>query len=127
MNAIAQIMLCSTQWTKLPDVSDVEPISDNDRAVLEEIRAVLERYGALSRFGVNLIHRHFDLNPGEIILETTDPSERTQRSEVVKAEDILKSETVIETQWIFCAPESTVFCVGFCDYNKGHKHHHQAK
>jgi hypothetical protein len=43
---------------------------------LEEIRLVLAKHGCLGRFGVALLHSHFDLEDGEMMLETTDLEKR---------------------------------------------------
>jgi hypothetical protein len=45
------------------------PIDDSDQACLEEVRAVLARYGKLNRFALHLAHRHFPLGPDEILIE----------------------------------------------------------
>lgn len=61
----------------LPDIADVRPVDETDRACLEEVRAVLERHGALERFGVNLLHDHFPMDGDEVLLEVCDPEQRT--------------------------------------------------
>lgn len=45
---------------------------------LLEIKKVLERHNALGRFGVALLHKHFDLGEGEVLVETTDHHQRVQ-------------------------------------------------
>lgn len=40
----------------LPHIDDVAPFSDADRACLNEVRAVLDRYGKTNRFGICLLH-----------------------------------------------------------------------
>jgi hypothetical protein len=127
VNSIEHMTLSPTQWAKIADISEVEPVGDKDRKILLEIREVLAKHKALSRFGINLIHRHFELLPDEMLMESTDTVGRRQIVEVRSKTDVVNSEDVIETQWIFDAPGETLFCVGFCDYNKGHKHHHQSK
>lgn len=61
----------------LPDIVDVRPVDETDRACLLEVRAVLERHGALKRFGINLLHDHFPMDDDEVLLEVCDPEERT--------------------------------------------------
>ncbi|HCL4135296.1 TPA: hypothetical protein N2C61_006461 [Pseudomonas aeruginosa] len=116
----------ATAWATLPDVEDVVPRSAADEVIFQEIRAVLERHGALDRFGLMLNHRHFDLQPGEVIFETTDVESRRQIIEPRAAQDVLGSGRVLETQWMFGRGD-TLFCVGFCDYNNGHKRIHNRK
>ncbi len=66
----------SMQWSTLSHIADVKPIGDGDAEVLEEIRLVLQKHDCLDRFGVSLLHSHFDLADGEIMLETTDLDKR---------------------------------------------------
>jgi hypothetical protein len=66
----------SLQWSSLDHIADVRPIDDADTACLEDIRQVLLKHGALSRFGVSLLHRHFELNDDELMMETTDVERR---------------------------------------------------
>ncbi|MGZ4727685.1 MAG: hypothetical protein ACXWB2_08205 [Acidimicrobiales bacterium] len=70
------INLRAMQWTDLEHIADVRPIDDTDGPCLEEIREVLSKHGALDRFGVSLLHRHFDLAEDEMMLETTDLTRR---------------------------------------------------
>ena len=66
----------SMQWSTLKHITDVKPIGEDDAACLEEIRAVLEKHSCLERFGVTLLHSHFDLEDDEMMLETTDLEKR---------------------------------------------------
>jgi len=70
------VVLRPIQWKSLDHINTVRPIDDSDSAVLEEIRGVLEKHGCLDRFGIALLHRHFEVSPDEMMLETTDESER---------------------------------------------------
>ena len=117
----------ATTWVAMPDVNDVEPRNPNDEIVFREIRDVLRRRGALHRFGISLNHRHFDLQPGEVIFESTDSENRRQIIEPRLASEVLGAPRVLETQWVFDGSDGTVVCVGFCDYNNGHKHIHNQK
>jgi len=71
-----QVNVQPLQWNKLQDINAVRPIDETDAECLEEIRAVLQKYNCLSRFGISLLHSHFDLEDDEILLETTDVSKR---------------------------------------------------
>jgi hypothetical protein len=124
---IEQLTLVPTQWTEFPDVDDVQPISDQDQAVLLEVREVLQKHGALKRFGVTLIHRHFELNDGEVLFESTNCEERRQVIEVKPAAEVFSRGRVLETQWVFDDATQNLYCVGYCDYNQGHKHGHNQK
>jgi hypothetical protein len=123
---VESIRLAATTWTEFPEVGEVRPIGDDDYAILSEIRDVLIKHNAINRFGINLIHRHFDLNQDEVIFETTDVPKRPQHMEVRPASEMADYENVLETQWVFDTTRSVV-CVGYCDYNRGHKHYHSKK
>jgi len=75
MNALT---IGAMQWSTLDHIADVDPISDRDAACLGEVREVLARHGNLGRFGVSLLHSHFDLADDEILMETTDLNRREQ-------------------------------------------------
>ena len=64
------------QRAVLDHIADVRPIDDSDAACLNEIREVLEKHNALQRFGVSLLHRHFEVAEDEFMLETTDEVKR---------------------------------------------------
>ena len=117
----------ATAWATFPDVGAVRPVDAADEAVLQEVRAVLARHEALGRFGLTLIHRHFDLAPGEILYESTDPERRQQTIEVRQASEFAEDPQVLQTQWVFDDSGRTLVCVGFCHYANGHKHHHSRK
>ena len=71
-----QVNVQPLQWNKLQDIDVVKPIGESDAECLKEIRTVLEKHNCLSRFGVSLLHSHFNLAEDEILLETTDVSKR---------------------------------------------------
>ncbi len=65
-----------TQWGSLKDIEDVEPINDSDLECLAEVRDVLAKHGKRERFGVALLHKHFDMEEGEVLVEETDKDAR---------------------------------------------------
>src|SRR5437867_11090458 len=73
---MSQIKMESIQGSTLNRISDVIPIDQSDAECLEEIRRVLEKHNSLQRFGVSLLHSHFDLADDELMLETTDVEKR---------------------------------------------------
>lgn len=123
MTALDTVKTVALMWKRLPDVDDVEPIGEQDAIIFKEIKEVLERHSALNRFGINLLHRHFDLQENECILETTDLASRRQVIEVTDAA-VLQTGRIIETQWAF-DESGVVLCRGFCHYDRGHPHRHQ--
>ena len=82
--------------TRLPDINDVQPVSAADDAVFAEIREVLERHDALQRFGVTLLHQHFDVAESEVLLETIDVENRVLIS---KPATKAGHGSSIETSW----------------------------
>ena len=120
---IEVLQLTPTSWSEFPHVDDVRPVDDNDYLILNEIRNVLVKHNAVERFGVNLIHRHFDLKNDEVLFESTNEETRTQHVEVCPIADIADHKNVLETQWVFNGQRAS-YCIGKCHYNSGHKHYH---
>lgn len=95
------------QWETLPELHETPDLDDSDTACMAEIRAVLERHGKLDRFALHLIHRHFDLAPGEVLIERPDPDARTQHVSVGR----LDNEPLARpTTWIFGSDGANVVC-----------------
>ena|SRR5947199_298363 len=85
---------------KLPRIEEVAPVSEEDEACLAEIRDVLLKHNRLNRFGVSLLHDHFDVGDDELMVEVCDVEQRKLISMPFKREDIAGSKT-IETNWRF--------------------------
>lgn len=79
-------------------ISDVEPRSEKDDPLFAEIASVLRKYDALNRFGVSLLHRHFEIKPGEVLLETTDVVSRIQTIRPVDHSETA-ADPYVETAW----------------------------
>jgi hypothetical protein len=62
--------------TTLPGFDEAQPLTADDAAFVSELRALLERHGNLDRFGICLLHEHFDVRHNEILMETNDPERR---------------------------------------------------
>lgn len=108
------------QWSKLPELQQTPPLDDSDLDCLREVRDVLARHGKLSRFAIHLAHRHFDLGPGEVLIERPDPDGRTQHVTVGRLDD---EQMARPTTWLFEeGPEmrlsDAVYCVCVSDPNK---------
>lgn len=112
----------ATQWSQICDMDDIErDLSERDAECFIEIRSVLEKHGLLDRFGIMLLHKHFELQEGECLLETMDRASRTLTVRPVAAQDVAES---VQTQWKLTETDPLQWCSGFCNYNKGHKHGH---
>ena len=66
----ATLAMAPTQWGRYEDINDVEPLNEGDQACLTEIREVLKKHGKRERFGVALLHRHFE----RVVAPTARPS-----------------------------------------------------
>jgi hypothetical protein len=109
------------QWADTPDISAVPPLSDGDRECFRELRDVLERHGRLGRFGINLIHKHFDVSDDEVLVETIDVASRTL---TVRPMPKAGMPEAIETQWQLASGDALQVCHGYCLYNSGHSRFH---
>jgi hypothetical protein len=78
------VVLNPLQWSSLKDIDDVRPIDDSDAVCLEEVRLVLAKHGNLDRFGIALLHSHFQVAEDEMMLETTDAEHREHRVRPIK-------------------------------------------
>jgi hypothetical protein len=94
----------------LPDIDEVEPLNAADGPVMAELYEVLARHGALGRFGVTLLHQHFELAGDEVLLERTDPVSRRQVIEPVKM-DTLVGLNPIQTSWRLDTGKPAMYCV----------------
>lgn len=112
------------QWSAVPDISEVAHLTAEDRYCLHEIRDVLSRHGCLDKFGVNLIHKHFDIAPDEILIETIDVENRTLTVQPMRRE---ASPNAIETQWQLGTGDAVVVCNQWCDPPGGHCPKHERK
>lgn len=116
------VILETVQWSSLIDVDDVKPVDDQDYVVLEEIRQVLAKHGSTERFGICLLHRHFDVAAGEIAVEYTDTASRIS---TVRVEQHGPEGNYLQTMWRFgSSPENVTVCVRRCNNYGGHKNEH---
>ena len=93
---IEQLSLMPTAWSKLPYMSDVNPLNEADIPCLREVRDVLAKYDALDRFAIALSHKHFELTDDEILVETIDFE---NRSLIVSTMNKSVSPQCVETAW----------------------------
>ncbi len=123
---MSRLVLQTVQWSELQDIEDVDPISDRDLDVLAEIKSVLQRHGYMERFGVCLLHKHFELTEDEVAVEYTDHDERISTVRVEKRQLVDKSKS-IETVWRFSSTSDgqvVTVCKQQCIYASGHKPYH---
>ncbi len=116
--------MSAEEFNALPHIDDIDPLNVGDHKCMEELRDVLEKHGKLSRFGITLLHRHFDLNEGEILVEFTDTANRVQTVEIEMLAD--KRPCAIETAWVLKSGTSMAACYpGVCVHtSSGHYRGH---
>jgi hypothetical protein len=101
------------QWAGVPSIAEAQPLSPNERACLSEVRKTLERHGRLDKFGVCLIHKPFEIQPDEALLEEVDVKNRVLTTKPVKR-DAINPLRATETQWRLTNETAVVFCAFFC-------------
>lgn len=82
---MSRIAIQPMQWARVEDLQDVEPLSDDDFECMQQVREVLARHGKPSRFALHLIHKHFDIEADEILVEYSDGAKREQTCRPEKA------------------------------------------
>ena len=124
MSKKALIPLHRARLNELKDIDDVRPLSEADLPVLKAIRDVLEQHRALDRFGITLLHKHFDLAPGEELFEIADVAQRTLTIKPVMG---TKQGRSMETAWRFDSQNAgdtpSMFCFVKCRWKPGSSEH----
>jgi hypothetical protein len=119
------LTLSPMQWGQLRDIEDVEPLNEGDYACLAEVREVLKKHKKRDRFGVALLHKHFNLDEDEVLMESTDKENRVL---TIQPEARNATGKSIETIWKLQDGkfETMTWCEQKCTYgmnghDKGHK------
>lgn len=99
-------------------IDDVAPWSPADQALFAELRTVLERHGAVSRFGVTLLHKHFDVTADEVLVEVCDIESRTLTTRP-RAKSEISGKNVIETNWRLDSLDGTRESITVCVTQNG--------
>jgi hypothetical protein len=112
----------------LPDIDEVEARSEKDEACFAELRAVLERHDALGRFGITLLHQHFDIGEDELLVEEVDVEERTLTIQPVSRSEIANRRRVKETNWRLDTDVAMTACTPyqFCYVDSKNDHHRKS-
>ena len=112
------------QWFALTDIEVLaHGLSPIDVARLNEVRAVLESHGKLQRFGVSLLHKHFEIAADECLLETVDVQRRELRVRPVPKDALPQA---VKSQWRLVDRSPLQWCEAWCNYSGGtHDHGHQ--
>ncbi|HEX5997891.1 MAG TPA: hypothetical protein VFZ16_00615 [Hyphomicrobiaceae bacterium] len=97
----------------LGHIDDINHRLPEDDAVFAEVREVLKRHGAETKYGLTLLHKHFDLKADEVLVEYTDVTSRTQLTKPVRIDDIA-DKNLIETMWRLDDEHVMRGCSRFC-------------
>lgn len=93
-------------------VVQTSSLNPREQKMLREIAGVFSKYGDTVRnFGVHLEHSHFDLNVGEVMHETNDPSKRLLLIRPVKEAELPPGSHA--TMWSI-DPGGTLKVTQFC-------------
>jgi len=103
----------ASEHAGLLSVTDVTPFSDLDKECFIELREVLKRHAALQRFGIALLHTHFPIYEGEVLVEECDEQNRTLTLKPVR-HSTLKQETLLQTNWRLDTEDSIQKCQAYC-------------
>ena len=87
-------------WNDLADIADVVTLTPEDEKCLEEVQRVIEAHNLTAKFGVALLHKHFDIGADEILLEITFAAEKRLEIRPVLAEGV-DLKQVMTTIWRF--------------------------
>ena len=109
------------QYSDLRDIDDVHGFNESDAACLKEIEAVLMRHDRSDRFGIALLHKHFDLNDDEVLLEMCDTEARTLTLRPVQRSTDL-AQRAVATIWT-CGGVEAQKCTRQCVKGSDGKHY----
>ena len=83
---------------------------------------MLEKYNCLERFGVSLLHSHFQLADDEMMLETTNVTNREHWVRPVKKADIEKDGLTAQATILRFDQMGWSQACGCYPHNQGHGH-----
>ena len=115
------------QWGNIPYMGseELEVFSEKDAQCFKEIRDVLVKHNALHRFGMFLIHKHFEVAEDEEMTECTEHADR-RLTIVPKRKDQIDRSITVPTNWIFTETEEVAAACCTCATNEnGHMGFHR--
>jgi hypothetical protein len=96
----------------LPHINDIAPLNDADMTCVNELRDVLKKHGALDRFGIALLHKHFDIEPDEVLVERTDEAIKVQTIRPYKKAEL--DTCIQQTAWRLSDDAAVMGCYTVC-------------
>jgi hypothetical protein len=100
---------------RLTGINHVERRLDSEARLFGEIRELLKRYGVEKKYGLALLHKHFDLADDEVLIEYTDIENRTLITKPAPRSEA-SSCNAVETIWSLESGNVTTSCALFCYY-----------
>jgi hypothetical protein len=100
---------------RLTGIEQVERRLDSEAALFGEIRELLKRYGVEKKYGLALLHKHFDLAADEVLVEYADVESRTLITRPAPRSEASAGKAV-ETVWSLESGNVTTSCALFCYY-----------
>ncbi|AOT06841.1 hypothetical protein [Pseudoalteromonas luteoviolacea] len=104
-------------------INSVSDLNESDYECIREIEKVLIAHNKTERFSLQLLHKHFELQEGEVCLEQTNEKQRTQTVQVIQESDIPDDVDSIETEWYFGNNPSSTRCARKCVKFSGGAHY----
>jgi len=105
----------------LPHIDDTQEPLAEEQAQLERLAAFMKAEGMTEKFGITLLHKHFELANDEMLVEFCDPETRTLTIRPIQQTELTTLDQVPrETQWRW-DNVSGLLCVVQC-LNSGNGH-----
>lgn len=98
------------------DIHEAEPRLESEIAAFIELREVLVRHGLDQKYGLTLLHKHFDLAENEVMVEFTDLKTRTLTSKPTTI-DAIPESNLREVTWSLSNDTVMGACVQRCFFN----------
>lgn len=106
----------------LKDINSIEKLNLTDLNCINEVKDVLKKHDKEDKFGVLLLHKHFDLEEDEIMLESIDTENRILTTQPKKINELSES-SFIQTVWSFSKdPSLNKSCESCCPFDKSGRH-----
>jgi hypothetical protein len=100
---------------RLTTIDDAGRRLDSEAELFREIRELLTRYGVEQKYGLTLLHKHFDLADDEVLMEYADVENRTLTTRPAPRSEA-SAVNAVETVWSVDSGLTMMVCRGFCYY-----------
>jgi len=113
--------LSTNPYEELRHIDDTQEPLAEEQAQLERLAAFMAEEGMTEKFGITLLHKHFEVADDEMLIETCDPEKRTLMIRPVKKEELANlMDGFRQTQWRYDGAFG-LCCVLIC-VNRGTGH-----